>query len=167
MLTYLFEIWLLENHLMVSVHHLMLEVVPSPPYCNVDCPKSCLSSATNMEIMSNSLHIGGPPSPSIDGSGRRWKGTQSSGRLPPDCIDPNRASLRMLFIYTYQFIVQMIYMYSSFQSSHLLCTWCCLNYAILSDWDPELESHIEGNLATEVSMIVLDTLTVVEQVLFE
>merc|ERR1719391_711178 len=32
------------------------------------------------------------------------------------------------------------------------------------DWDPELESHIEGNLATEVSMIVLDTLTVVEQV---
>ena len=35
---------------------------------------------------------------------------------------------------------------------------------ILSDWDPELESHIEGNLATEVSMIVLDTLTVVEQV---
>ena len=100
MLTYLFEIWLLENHLMVSVHHLMLEVVPSPPYCNVDCPKSCLSSATNMEIMSNSLHIGGPPSPSIDGSGRRWKGTQSSGRLPPDCIDPNRASLRMLVIYT-------------------------------------------------------------------
>ena len=30
-----------------------------------------------------------------------------------------------------------------------------------------MESHIEGNLATEVSMIVLDTLTVVEQVLFE
>ena len=38
-------------------------------------------------------------------------------------------------------------------------------YDISSDWDPELESHIEGNLATEVSMIVLDTLTVVEQVL--
>ena len=31
-------------------------------------------------------------------------------------------------------------------------------------WDPELEAHIEGNLATEVSMIVLDTLFVVEQV---
>ena len=30
-----------------------------------------------------------------------------------------------------------------------------------------MESHIEGNLATEVSMIVLDTLTVVEQVLSE
>ena len=40
-----------------------------------------------------------------------------------------------------------------------------ITYDILSDWDPELESHIEGNLATEVSMIVLDTLTVVEQVL--
>ena len=40
-------------------------------------------------------------------------------------------------------------------------------YDNLSDWDPELESHIEGNLATEVSMIVLDTLTVVEQVLSE
>ena len=32
------------------------------------------------------------------------------------------------------------------------------------DWDPELESHIEGNLATEVAMVVLDTLAVVEQV---
>jgi hypothetical protein len=42
-----------------------------------------------------------------------------------------------------------------------------ITYYILSDWDPELESHIEGNLATEVSMIVLDTLTVVEQVLSE
>ena len=35
------------------------------------------------------------------------------------------------------------------------------------DWDPELESHIEGNLATEVAMIVLDTLAVVEQVVFQ
>ena len=34
----------------------------------------------------------------------------------------------------------------------------------MPDWDPELESHIEGNLATEVAMIVLDTLAVVEQV---
>ena len=36
----------------------------------------------------------------------------------------------------------------------------------MPDWDPELESHIEGNLATEVAMIVLDTLAVVEQVVF-
>ena len=37
---------------------------------------------------------------------------------------------------------------------------------MILDWDPELESHIEGNLATEVAMIVLDTLAVVEQVVF-
>ena len=40
------------------------------------------------------------------------------------------------------------------------------NEALILDWDPELESHIEGNLATEVAMIVLDTLAVVEQVVF-
>lgn len=33
-----------------------------------------------------------------------------------------------------------------------------------TSWDPETESHIEGNLATEASMIVLDTLEVVGQV---
>lgn len=31
-------------------------------------------------------------------------------------------------------------------------------------WDPETEAHIEGNLATEASMVVLDTLSVVENV---
>ncbi len=35
---------------------------------------------------------------------------------------------------------------------------CCVG------WDPDLEAHVEGNLSTEVSMIVLDTLAVVEEV---
>jgi hypothetical protein len=34
----------------------------------------------------------------------------------------------------------------------------------MTAWDPELEAHVEGNLSTEVTMIVLDTLSVVEQV---
>ena len=63
----------------------------------------------------------------------------------------------MLSIYTF-----------SFYENYMICSalqFVTIAYYILSDWDPELESHIEGNLATEVSMIVLDTLTVVEQVL--
>lgn len=70
---------------------------------------------------------GAPPSPSIDGQGRRWNKNSFSSvpRTLPDSLDHAGQSLV---------------------------------------WDPELEAHIEGNLATEVSMIVLDTLFVVEQV---
>jgi hypothetical protein len=46
-------------------------------------------------------------------------------------------------------------------------SWQDFFYFLIScrvGWDPDLEAHVEGNLSTEVSMIVLDTLAVVEEV---
>jgi len=90
---------------------------------------SPISSTPTITVGNSLFYTGAPPSPSIDGSGRRWNKTSFSSvpstRTLPDTLDHTGPSLV---------------------------------------WDPELEAHIEGNLATEVSMTVLDTLFVVEQV---
>ena len=39
-----------------------------------------------------------------------------------------------------------------------------LFYGCISVWDTDLDLIIDGNLSTEISLVVLDTLAVVEQV---
>ena len=72
---------------------------------------------------------------------------------------------KIIYMGTWPAVTWIIYIYIYILViGHFKSRFSGLFYVCISVWDSDLDLIIDGNLSTEISLVVLDTLAVVEQV---